>query len=118
MWSIDRLVKSGASKCLSTATNLSMLSRPASAGIDGDSLRGYTGFEKRHPAVAGYEISHPRRSDLTHGATGLCKVFGRRNSSHESYMSPDVTYIENQSLSLDVRIASPIVGVVLAVSGS
>jgi exopolysaccharide biosynthesis polyprenyl glycosylphosphotransferase len=65
-----------------------------------------------------YELSHLRRLDVTPGITGLWQVQGRQDPSFDSYVSLDMTYIENWSIWLDIRIMLRTVGVVLAGTGS
>jgi len=68
--------------------------------------------------VREYNLSHLRRLDVTPGITGLWQVQGRQDPSFDSYVSLDVTYIENWSLWLDMKIIVRTVGVVLAGTGS
>ena len=59
-----------------------------------------------HPLddVAGYEIEHLARLDVTPGITGLWQVTARRDPSFRRGMELDREYIRNWSLGLDVRI--------------
>jgi exopolysaccharide biosynthesis polyprenyl glycosylphosphotransferase len=68
--------------------------------------------------VREYKLSHLRRLDVTPGITGLWQVQGRKDPSFDSYISLDVTYIENWSIWLDLKIIARTVGVVLAGTGS
>ena len=68
--------------------------------------------------VKEYKLSHLRRLDVTPGITGLWQVQGRQDPSFDSYISLDVTYIENWSLWLDIKIIVRTVAVVLAGTGS
>ncbi len=68
--------------------------------------------------VREYNLSHLRRLDVTPGITGLWQVQSRQDPSFDSYISLDVTYIENWSLWLDFKIVMRTVGVVLAGTGS
>jgi len=68
--------------------------------------------------VREYKVNHLRRLDVTPGITGLWQVLGRENPSFDSYISLDMTYIENWSLSMDLWIIARTVGVVFAGSGS
>lgn len=68
--------------------------------------------------VREYKLSHLRRLDVTPGITGLWQVQGRQDPSFDSYISLDVTYIENWSVWLDVKIIMRTVGVVFAGTGS
>ena len=68
--------------------------------------------------VRQYQLSHLRRLDVTPGITGLWQVHARQDPSFASYISLDVSYIENWSLWLDVKIILRTVGVVLSGTGS
>jgi exopolysaccharide biosynthesis polyprenyl glycosylphosphotransferase len=68
--------------------------------------------------VMEYKLSHLRRLDVTPGITGLWQVQGRQDPSFDSYVSLDVTYIENWSLWLDIKIIVRTVGVVFSGTGS
>ena len=68
--------------------------------------------------VREYKLSHLRRLDVKPGITGLWQVQGRQDPSFDSYVSLDVTYIENWSIWLDIKIIMRTVGVVLAGTGS
>ncbi len=68
--------------------------------------------------VREYKLSHLRRLDVTPGITGLWQVQGRRDPSFDSYVSLDVTYIENWSIWLDIKIIIRTIGVVFAGTGS
>jgi exopolysaccharide biosynthesis polyprenyl glycosylphosphotransferase len=68
--------------------------------------------------VREYKLSHLRRLDVKPGITGLWQVQGRQDPSFDSYVSLDVTYIENWSIWLDFKIIMRTVGVVLAGTGS
>jgi exopolysaccharide biosynthesis polyprenyl glycosylphosphotransferase len=68
--------------------------------------------------VQAYQLSHLRRLDVTPGITGLWQVQSRQDPSFDSYISLDVTYIENWSVWLDIKIILRTVGVVLAGTGS
>ena len=65
-----------------------------------------------------YKLSHLRRLNVIPGITGLWQVQGRQDPSFDSYISLDMTYIENWSLWLDLQIILRTVGVVLAGTGS
>ena len=67
--------------------------------------------------VRQYKLSHLRRLDVTPGITGLWQVQGRQDPSFESYISLDVTYIENWSIWLDFKIILRTIGVMLAGTG-
>jgi exopolysaccharide biosynthesis polyprenyl glycosylphosphotransferase len=68
--------------------------------------------------VQEYKLSHLRRLDVLPGVTGLWQVQGRQDPSFDSYISLDVTYIENWSIWLDLKIIGRTIGVVLAGTGS
>jgi lipopolysaccharide/colanic/teichoic acid biosynthesis glycosyltransferase len=68
--------------------------------------------------VREYKLSHLRRLDVMPGITGLWQVQGRRDPSFDSYISLDVTYIDNWSVWLDFKIIVRTIGVVLAGTGS
>lgn len=74
------------------------------------------------PPLAGevnrYDLSHLRRLDVTPGITGLWQVQGRSDPSFASYVSLDVTYIENWSVWLDFKIILRTIAVVFAGTGS
>ena len=74
------------------------------------------------PPVVGevreYNFSHLHRLDVTPGVTGLWQIQGRHDPSFESYVSLDLTYIENWSVALDLKIIAQTVGVVLSGSGT
>lgn len=85
-------------------------------------LRGDMSVVGPRPPIASevreYKLSHLRRLDVTPGITGLWQVQGRTNPSFNSYVSLDMTYIENWSMWLDLKIIMRTVGVVLAGTGS
>ncbi len=68
--------------------------------------------------VCEYKVNHLRRLDVTPGITGLWQVLARQNPSFDSYISLDMTYIENWSLLLDLWIIVRTIGAVFAGSGS
>jgi len=68
--------------------------------------------------VREYKLSHLRRLDVTPGITGLWQVQGRQDPSFASYVSLDVTYIDNWSIWLDFKIIMRTIGVVFAGTGS
>jgi lipopolysaccharide/colanic/teichoic acid biosynthesis glycosyltransferase len=68
--------------------------------------------------VQAYQLSHLRRLDVTPGITGLWQVQSRQDPSFDSYISLDVTYIENWSVWLDIKIILRTIGVVVAGTGS
>jgi len=68
--------------------------------------------------VREYKLSHLRRLDVTPGITGLWKVQARQDPSFDSYISLDVTYIENWSIWLDFHIILRTIGVVFAGTGT
>ena len=68
--------------------------------------------------VMEYKPSHLRRLDVTPGITGLWQVQGRQDPSFDSYVSLDVTYIDNWSLWLDLKIILRTIGVVFSGTGT
>jgi len=84
-------------------------------------LRGEMSVVGPRPPIASevkeYKLSHLRRLDVTPGITGLWQVQGRKDPSFDSYISLDVTYIENWSLWLDIKIILRTIGVVFAGTG-
>jgi len=85
-------------------------------------LRGDMSVVGPRPPIASevreYKLSHLRRLDVTPGITGLWQVQGRQDPSFDSYVSLDVTYIENWSIWLDLKIILRTVGVVFSGTGS
>ncbi len=51
-----------------------------------------------------YDYHHLRRLDVTPGITGLWQVYARNDPSFDTMMQLDLRYIENWSLSLDLKI--------------
>jgi lipopolysaccharide/colanic/teichoic acid biosynthesis glycosyltransferase len=68
--------------------------------------------------VREYKLSHLRRLDVTPGITGLWQVQARQDPSFDSYISLDVTYIENWSIWLDIHIILRTIGVVFEGTGT
>ena len=68
--------------------------------------------------VKEYKLSHLRRLEVMPGITGLWQVQGRKDPSFDSYISLDMTYIDNWSIWLDVTIIVRTLAVVLAGTGS
>ena len=85
-------------------------------------LRGDMSVVGPRPPIASevreYKLSHLRRLDVTPGITGLWQVQGRQDPSFDSYVSLDVTYIDNWSIWLDIKIICRTVGVIIAGTGS
>jgi len=85
-------------------------------------LRGDMSVVGPRPPIASevreYKLSHLRRLDVTPGITGLWQVQGRQDPSFDSYVSLDVTYIENWTIWLDMKIILRTVGVVFSGTGS
>jgi len=85
-------------------------------------LRGDMSVVGPRPPIASevkeYKLSHLRRLDVTPGVTGLWQVQGRKDPSFDSYVSLDVTYIENWSIWLDIKIIVRTIGVVLSGTGT
>ena len=72
-----------------------------------------------HPLddVAGYQLEHLARLDVTPGITGLWQVTARRDPSFQRGMELDREYIRTWSLGLDLRILWKTVAAVLQGSG-
>ncbi|MGB0063149.1 MAG: sugar transferase [Terracidiphilus sp.] len=74
------------------------------------------------PPLAGevhrYDLSHLRRLDVTPGITGLWQVQARQDPSFDSYVSLDVSYIDNWSVWLDFKIIMRTIAVVFQGTGS
>jgi exopolysaccharide biosynthesis polyprenyl glycosylphosphotransferase len=85
-------------------------------------LRGDMSVVGPRPPIASevkeYKLSHLRRLDVTPGITGLWQVQGRQDPSFASYVSLDMTYIDNWSIWLDFKIIMRTIGVVFAGTGS
>jgi exopolysaccharide biosynthesis polyprenyl glycosylphosphotransferase len=73
-----------------------------------------------HPIdeVNHYELQHYRRLDVKPGITGLWQITARNCPSFELNMHLDLTYIENWSLRLDLRILASTVRVLFAPEGA
>ena len=73
-----------------------------------------------HPVddVNHYELHHYRRLDVKPGLTGLWQITARDCPSFELNMHLDLTYIENWSLLLDLRILATTVRVLFAPEGA
>ena len=72
-----------------------------------------------HPVddVAGYELEHLSRLDVTPGITGLWQVTARRDPSFQRGMELDREYIRRWNLGLDVKILLRTVFAVMQGSG-
>jgi exopolysaccharide biosynthesis polyprenyl glycosylphosphotransferase len=85
-------------------------------------LKGEMSIVGPRPPIASevkeYKLSHLRRLDVMPGITGLWQVQGRQDPSFASYVSLDVTYIDNWSIWLDFKIIMRTIGVVFAGTGS
>ncbi|HET7104175.1 MAG TPA: sugar transferase [Terracidiphilus sp.] len=85
-------------------------------------LRGEMSVVGPRPPIASevreYNLSHLRRLSVMPGITGLWQVQGRQDPSFDSYVSLDVTYIENWSIWMDVKIIVRTIGVVLSGTGT
>jgi exopolysaccharide biosynthesis polyprenyl glycosylphosphotransferase len=73
-----------------------------------------------HPVdeVNHYELEHFRRLDMKPGITGLWQITARDCPSFELNMHLDLTYIENWSLRLDLRILASTVRVLFTPEGA
>jgi exopolysaccharide biosynthesis polyprenyl glycosylphosphotransferase len=85
-------------------------------------LRGEMSIVGPRPPLAGevhkYDLDHLRRLDVTPGITGLWQVQGRQDPSFASYVSLDVTYIDNWSIWLDFKIMMRTIAVVFSGTGT
>jgi lipopolysaccharide/colanic/teichoic acid biosynthesis glycosyltransferase len=68
--------------------------------------------------VREYKLNHLRRLDVIPGITGLWQVQARKDPSFDSYISLDMTYIDNWNIWLDIQIILRTIGVVVAGTGS
>ena len=68
--------------------------------------------------VQEYGLEQLRRLDVLPGITGLWQVEARQDPSFDSYISLDTAYVENWSLTLDMRILARTVAVVLEGTGT
>ncbi len=68
--------------------------------------------------VSKYDLNHLRRLNVTPGITGLWQVQGRQDPSFASYVSLNVTYIDNWSIWLDFKIILRTIAVVFAGTGT
>ncbi len=73
-----------------------------------------------HPVdeVSRYELHHYRRLDMKPGMTGLWQVTARNSPSFDLNMHLDLTYIENWTLLLDLRILLKTVRVCFSPDGA
>ena len=55
-------------------------------------------------APSTYELWHTARLEVRPGITGLWQVFGRNTTTFDERLRMDVRYIEEMSLSLDIRL--------------
>jgi exopolysaccharide biosynthesis polyprenyl glycosylphosphotransferase len=67
--------------------------------------------------VQRYEIQHFRRLEVLPGLTGLWQVRARQDPSFEKYVGLDLTYVENWSFWLDLKILVRTAEVVLRGTG-
>ena len=85
-------------------------------------LRGEMSIVGPRPPLAGevrkYDLNHLRRLNVTPGITGLWQVQGRQDPSFASYVSLDVTYIDNWSIWLDFKIILHTIVVVFSGTGT
>ena len=73
-----------------------------------------------HPVdeVNHYELHHYRRLDVKPGITGLWQITARHSPSFELNMHLDLTYIENWTMRLDLRILLQTIRVLFAPEGA
>jgi exopolysaccharide biosynthesis polyprenyl glycosylphosphotransferase len=64
------------------------------------------------------EATLMRRFSVKPGITGLLQVNGRSNASFDHWIRSDISYIDNWSLGLDLRILARTIGVVVKGSGA
>jgi exopolysaccharide biosynthesis polyprenyl glycosylphosphotransferase len=65
-----------------------------------------------------YELQHLRRLEVLPGLTGLWQVRAREDPSFDRYMALDLTYVENWTLWLDLKILARTAQVVFRGTGS
>jgi exopolysaccharide biosynthesis polyprenyl glycosylphosphotransferase len=68
--------------------------------------------------VRQYKLDHLRRLDVMPGITGLWQVHARQDPSIDSYISLDLSYVENWNIWLDLKIILRTITVVFAGTGS
>jgi lipopolysaccharide/colanic/teichoic acid biosynthesis glycosyltransferase len=68
--------------------------------------------------VKQYELKYYRRLEVAPGITGLWQVEGRVSPSFQEYISLDLSYVNNWSLGLDLKILFRTISVVFAGTGS
>jgi exopolysaccharide biosynthesis polyprenyl glycosylphosphotransferase len=85
-------------------------------------LRGDMSVVGPRPPVASevkeYKLNELRRLAVTPGITGLWQIQLREDPSFDSYVSLDLTYIENWSIWLDIKIIVRTVGVMVSGTGT
>jgi lipopolysaccharide/colanic/teichoic acid biosynthesis glycosyltransferase len=64
-----------------------------------------------------YELQHLRRLEVLPGLTGLWQVRARQDPSFDRYMALDLTYVENWTLWLDLKILARTAQVVFRGTG-
>jgi len=65
-----------------------------------------------------YELQHLRRLEVLPGLTGLWQVRARQDPSFDRYVALDLTYVENWTLWLDLKILARTAQVVFRGTGS
>ena len=85
-------------------------------------LRGDMSLVGPRPPLAAevekYDLPHLRKLDVLPGMTGLWQVEARQDPSFDSYISLDTAYVDNWSVSLDMRILARTVSAVVAGTGA
>ncbi len=85
-------------------------------------LRGEMSIVGPRPPLASevreYKLNHLRRLHVLPGITGLWQVQARQDPSFDNYISLDVTYVDNWSIWLDLKILARTIAVVLAGTGT
>lgn len=67
--------------------------------------------------VKQYELKHLKRISVKPGITGLWQVTLRKNNDFDTWVAKDIEYIENWSLSLDVKILFMTIFEIIKLSG-
>jgi exopolysaccharide biosynthesis polyprenyl glycosylphosphotransferase len=84
-------------------------------------IRGDMSLVGPRPPVANevkhYELEHLRRLEVLPGLTGLWQVRARQDPSFDRYMALDLTYVENWTLWLDLKILARTAQVVFRGTG-
>jgi lipopolysaccharide/colanic/teichoic acid biosynthesis glycosyltransferase len=68
--------------------------------------------------VKQYELDYLRRLEAAPGITGLWQVRARNSPSFKDYIALDLSYVENWSFTLDLKILFSTIAVVLSGTGT